>query len=227
MSATSGGSRPQASKSEGLRVLLVDDHAVLRHGLRQIVADAFGAARFGEAANAETALELVAHEKWDVVILDISLPGRSGLDVLKELQRSRPATPVLVLSMHGEDQYAVRALRAGAAGYVTKESAPDELVAAIRKVLAGGKYVSAALAEALAAALTLQDRGEPDHQILSDREYQVLQMLAIGKSIKEIGSDLGLSEKTISTYRTRILEKMNMKTNAELVRYALRAGLIE
>ncbi|HKE13290.1 MAG TPA: response regulator transcription factor [Kofleriaceae bacterium] len=214
------------SEAAALRILLVDDHAVLRRGVRQLLAEDLPGAVFGEAASGPAALELVRDQRWSLVVLDLSIPGRDGLDVLKESRALAPDLPVLVLSMHGEEQYAIRALRAGAAGYVTKESAPEELTRAVRKALGGGRYVSPTMAERLAAAVV--DAGSrPPHESLSDRELQVLLLLARGKSVKEIGVALALSEKTISTYRTRVLDKMNMGSNAELMRYALRVGLVE
>jgi DNA-binding NarL/FixJ family response regulator len=169
---------------------------------------------------------LVRRHDWDVVILDISMPGKSGLDVLDELRRLRPRLPILLLSMHPEEQFARRALKAGAAGYLTKESVPEELKEAVRKVVAGGRYVSATLAEKLAVDL----RGGADtplHELLSDREFQVLRMIASGRSVKDIAEELSLSVKTVSTYRARILEKSGMKTNAELIRYALQSQLVD
>ncbi len=210
-----------------VRVLITDDHAVVRRGLEQILADTYEDIVFGEATNAEQAIELVDHGDWDVVILDISMPGRSGLDALKEIKKLRPELPVLILSIHPEDQYARRVLKAGASGYMTKESAPEELVNAINKVVSGGKYVSAALAEKLAVDLEIDDTGVLPHKRLSDREYEVLLLIASGYTISEIGVKLTLSVKTISTYRTRILEKMNLKSNADLVRYAIQHGLVE
>lgn len=210
-----------------MRVLITDDHAVVRRGLEQILADTYEDIVFGEATNAEQAIELVDHGDWDVVILDISMPGRSGLDALKEIKKLRPELPVLILSIHPEDQYARRVLKAGASGYMTKESAPEELVNAINKVVSGGKYVSAALAEKLAVDLEIDDTGVLPHKRLSDREYEVLLLIASGYTISEIGVKLTLSVKTISTYRTRILEKMNLKSNADLVRYAIQHGLVE
>jgi two-component system, NarL family, invasion response regulator UvrY len=209
-----------------MRILLVDDHAIVRRGMRELLGEAFDAAQFEEAGTGEEALGLVNREPFDLVVLDLSMPGRGGLDALKEVRTVSPELPVLVLSQHAEEQYAIRAFRAGAAGYVTKESAPEELVRAARKALSGGKYVSSSLAEHLATRLA----ADPDQRAqdsLSDRELQVLRMLAIGKTVKEIGSELSLSEKTISTYRTRILDKLNAKTNAELMRFALRAGLTD
>jgi DNA-binding NarL/FixJ family response regulator len=209
-------------------ILLVDDHAVVRRGLRELLGEEFPSAEFGEASSGAEALVQIAQRPWGLVILDVSLPGRDGLAILKEALALRPGMPIMILSVHGEDQYAIRALRAGAAGYVTKETAPEDLTAAVRKVLQGGKYVSPRLAEKMAAALATRDgTTQLLHEGLSDRELQVLRMLAVGKSVKEIGADLALSEKTISTYRTRIIGKMNMRSNAELMRYALRAGLVE
>lgn len=181
---------------------------------------------FGEASNAQEALDRVWKEPWDVVVLDITMPGRSGLEVLREIKKSSPKLPVLVLSMHPENQFAVRVLKRGAAGYMTKESAPGELVGAIRKVLAGGRYVSSALAEKLASYLAT-DTQKPAQELLSDREFQVLRLIASGKIVSEIGRELSLSVKTISTYRTRILEKMGMKNNAELMHYAMQHQLVE
>jgi two-component system invasion response regulator UvrY len=216
------------SQATALPILLVDDHAVVRRGLRELLGEEFPSAEFGEAASGAEALAEIARRRWGLVVLDVSLPGRDGLEVLKEALALRPDVPIMMLSVHGEDQYAIRALRAGAAGYVTKETAAEDLTAAIRKVLQGGKYVSPRLAEQMAAALSTRDgTTRLLHEGLSDRELQVLRMLAVGKSVKEIGADLALSEKTISTYRTRIVGKMKMRSNAELMRYALRAGLVD
>jgi DNA-binding NarL/FixJ family response regulator len=202
----------------------VDDHAVVRQGLKQILNDSFRTAVFGEAGNAQTALEKVWKEAWDVVVLDISMPGRSGLEVLKDIKKSHPKLPVLVLSMHPEDQFAVRVVRSGAAGYMTKESAPEELVGAIKKVLSGGRYISPALAEKMVLYLDIDAKKQP-HEFLSDREFQVLRMIGEGKTVRDIAVTLSLSAKTVSTYRTRILEKMSMKTNAELIHYAAHNSL--
>ncbi len=209
-----------------IKILIADDHAIVRRGLKQIVAEGPNMAVMGEAQNAKAVLELIRKENWDVVVLDITMPGKWGLDVLKELKIERPKLPVLVLSMHPEDQFAVRALKAGAAGYMTKESAPEELVEAIRKVFAGGKYVSPSLMEKLVSDLEI-DTQKPLQETLSDREYQVMRRLAAGKTVGEIAEELSLSVKTISTYRTRILEKMRMSTNAELIHYAIRNGLVD
>lgn len=210
-----------------MRILIADDHAVVRRGLKQILADDFKKADFGEAANVRDALELVRKERWDAVVLDITMPGgRSGLEALKEIREARPRLPVLVLSMHPEDQFALRVLRSGAAGYMTKESAPEELVGAIRKILAGGRYVSAALAEKMASYLAVDTPNLP-HENLSDREFVVLRMIASGMTVTHIAAELSLSVKTVSTYRVRILEKMDMTTNAELTHYAIKNHLVD
>ncbi len=209
-----------------IRVLIADDHAILRRGLIEILTREFKDAVCGEVENAQQALAQVQGHGWDVVILDVTMPGRSGVDVLADLKRVRPKLPVLVLSMHPEDQYGKRVLKAGASGYMNKESAPQELIKAIRKVLAGGRYVSPALAEKLALDLN-ENAGRPVHETLSDREFEVLRMMASGKTVSQVAEDLHLSVTTISTYRGRILEKMNMTTTAELMHYALRNHLIE
>jgi two-component system invasion response regulator UvrY len=209
-----------------MKVLIADDHAVFRRGLRETLAEAFSRVTFGEAKTAQETLEHARRQDWDVVILDISMPGKSGLDILDELKRSRPKLPILLLTMHPEEQFARRALRAGAAGYLTKESVPEELKEAVKKVAAGGRYVSATLAEKL--AVDLREGGDtPIHELLSAREFQVLRMIASGKSVKEIAEEISLSVKTVSTYRARILVKTGMKTNAELIRYALQAQLVD
>jgi len=209
-----------------MRILITDDHAVVRQGLRLILADHFKKAVFGEARNATEALARVWKEKWDVVVLDITMPGRSGLEVLKEIKRSRPKLPVLVLSMHPEDQFAVRLLKAGAAGYLTKESAGEELVGAIKKVVGGGRYISPSLAERMASYLTIDVQKAP-HERLSDREFLILRMFASGKQVSQIAEELSLSVSTVSTYRARILEKMDMKNNAQLTHYALQKELVD
>ena len=209
-----------------MRVLIADDHAVFRRGLRETLAEFFFKVTFGEAKTAQETVELVRRHDWDVVILDISMPGKSGLDVLDELRRLRPRLPILLLSMHPEEQFARRALKTGAAGYLTKESVPEELKEAVRKVVAGGRYVSATLAEKLAVDLR-EGADTPLYELLSDREFQVLRMIASGKSVKDIAEELSLSVKTVSTYRARVLEKSGMKTNAELIRYALQSQLVD
>ena len=208
-----------------MRILIVDDHAIVRRGLRDLLSDEFHGAAFGEASNALLALEQLRKNEWDVVLLDISLPGKSGLDILKELKADWPRLPVLVLSAHPEDQFAVRALKAGAGGYMTKESAPEELAKAIRKILAGGRYVSPALAEKLALGVT-KDLTQLPHETLSDREYDVMSRIGWGKTVAEIAEELSLSPKTISTYRARILIKLGVKNNAEIVLYTVRNGLV-
>jgi two-component system, NarL family, invasion response regulator UvrY len=207
-----------------LRILLADDHAVVRQGVKQILAEAFAQATFGEAQNAHELLDLVAQERWDIVVLDLNMSGGNGLEALKQIKHDQPPLPVLVLSMYPEDQYAVRTIRAGAAGYLNKESAPEELVLAIRKILRGGEYISASVADELVLHARHED-DQPLHKQLSDREYQVLCLIAAGKEVKEISTELSLSAKTISTYRARLLEKMNMKTNAELTHYAIQNEL--
>jgi DNA-binding NarL/FixJ family response regulator len=209
-----------------MRILITEDHAVVREGLKLILADHFKKAVFGEARNATEALARVWKEKWDVVVLDITMPGRSGLEVLKEIKRSRPRLPVLILSMHPEDQFAVRLLKAGAAGYLTKESAGEELVGAIKKVVGGGRYISPSLAERMASYLTIDVQKAP-HERLSDREFLILRMIGSGKQVSQIAKELSLSVSTVSTYRARILEKMDMKNNAELTHYALQKSLVE
>jgi DNA-binding NarL/FixJ family response regulator len=209
-----------------MRVLIADDHAIFRLGLKDLLTDEFHMVTFAEAQNADETLEHIRRQNWEIAILDISMPGRSGLDILEEIKRVRPKLPVLLLSMHPEEQFARRALKSGAAGYLTKESVPEELKKAVRKALAGGRYVSTALAEKL--AWDLDSRAEtPIHDLLSDREFQVLRMVASGKTVKDIADELALSVKTVSTYRTRILEKTRMKNNAELIRYAVQSHLVE
>jgi len=209
-----------------MRILLTDDHAVVRQGLKLILADHFSRAVFGEARNAQEALSQIMTRKWDVLLLDITMPGRSGLEVLREIKRLRPKLPVLVLSMHPEDQFAVRLLKSGAAGYLTKESAGEELVGAIKKVMAGGRYISQALAERMASYLDIDVHKAP-HERLSDREFLILRMIASGKQVSQIAKELSLSVKTISTYRARLLEKMRLRNNAELTHYALQNNLVE
>lgn len=209
-----------------MKVLVVDDHAVVRRGLQKILSDADMGFEFGEAQNGAEALDALRAAEWDVVILDLSMPGRGGLDVLKDIKREQPRLPVLVLSIYPEDQFATRVLKAGASGYMTKETAPEELVVAIRKVVGGGKYVSSSLGELLASEME-QDREGAPHERLSDREYEVLRLIASGKTVTEIADNLSLSVKTISTYRSRITEKTDLHTNSELTRYAIRHGLVD
>ncbi len=209
-----------------IKILIADDHPIVRKGLKEIIEVTPDMMVGDEASNGQEALEKVRKSDLDVVLLDISMPGRSGLDLLKELKSEKPELSVLILSMHPEEQYAVRVLKAGASGYLTKESAPDELIAAIKKASIGRKYVSSSLAEKLALYLEI-DAEKPLHETLSDREYEVMRMIASGKTISEIAKKLFLSVKTISTYRSRILEKMRMKSNAELTHYALKNRLVE
>jgi DNA-binding NarL/FixJ family response regulator len=209
-----------------LKILIADDHPIVRQGLKQILSEEPDMGTFGEAQNCQEVLELVRKQDWDIVVLDITMPGRGGLDVLKELKHEHPKLPVLMLSVHSEDQYAVRALKAHASGYLTKDSAPEELLNAIRKILRGGKYVSPSLAEKLAFDLETETE-KPLHETLSDREYQVMLMIASGKTVSQIAVELSLSVKTIDTYRARILEKMKMKTNAELMHYVIKNKLVE
>ena len=209
-----------------IRILIADDHAILRRGLKEILVSDLEGAICGEAEDAEQVLAQVQSQVWDLVILDVTMPGRSGIDVLRDLKQMCPKLPVLVLSMHPEEQYGRRALKAGAAGYMNKESAPEELIKAIEKVLAGGRYVSPLLAEKLAFDLN-KNTDRPVHDTLSDREFEVLRMIASGKTVTHIAEELHLSVKTVSTYRARILEKMNMTTTAELMHYALNNRLLE
>jgi two-component system invasion response regulator UvrY len=207
------------------KILIADDHAVVRKGLTKILKEADAGICVDEANHGQEALAKALQASYELVLMDISMPGRGGLEVLKEIKSHRPKLPVLMLSMHPEEEYAVRALRAGASGYVTKDSAAEELMEAIRKVLSGGRYVSASLAEKLAFEME-SDADKPLHETLSDREYQVMRMIASGKTVTEIAQELSLSVKTISTYRSRILEKMRLKNNSELTRYAFENLLV-
>jgi two-component system invasion response regulator UvrY len=208
-----------------MRILLADDHPIVRQGVRRILAEALPHADFLEAGDAALVLEHYASARFDAIVLDLSLPGNDGLDLLKHLRRLDRLTPIVVLSLHPESQYAVRALKAGAAAYLSKECAPSDLVAALRRALAGGKYINPALADRLLAQRTDETDGTR-HEKLSDREYQVLTLIASGKTVSEVAGQLTLSVKTVSTYRGRILEKMGMKTNAELTYYAVKSGLV-
>jgi DNA-binding NarL/FixJ family response regulator len=207
-------------------LLVADDHAIVRKGMIQILKEASDLRVAGEASSGAELVDLLRRSECDAVITDLSMPGISGIDLLKQVHGMRPGLPVLILSVHPEDQYALRLLRAGAAGYLTKDSVPEELLKAIRKICAGGKYVSSSLAERMVFALGTDPEQSP-HETLSDREFQVLRLMASGLTPTEISEQLCLSIKTVSTYRARILEKMGMKTNAELVRYALEAGLVD
>jgi len=209
-----------------MQILIADDHAVVRRGLREILADALPGVRFAEAANGDEVLSLLAKSHFSLILLDINMPRRSGLEVLKDVKVSYPRLPVIILSVQPEDQYAMRCLRAGASAYVNKDSAPEELANAARKVLSGGRYVSANLAEKLVARLS-EPGDQPAHEQLSDRESEVMRMIVNGQSLTEIADQLRISVKTVSSYRTRILEKMRMKSNAELTRYAVAHHLFD
>jgi DNA-binding NarL/FixJ family response regulator len=208
------------------KILIADDHELMRRGIKDILAEVFEELRIGEAGDARQALELAQKQAWDVVLLDINMPGRSGMDVLQDLKNLYPALPVVVLSAFPEKDYAVRAFKLGASGYVCKQSASEELLAAIKKALAGGRYVTPLLGEALAATLAGETPVAP-HELLSNRELQVLRMVALGKALKEIAAELSLSEKTIGTYRMRIAQKMGLSTNVELARYATLHKLVD
>lgn len=208
-----------------IATLIIDDHAIVRQGLRQIVTSIPGVVVTGEAGTAREGLKMALENDYEMVLLDINLPDGNGLDVIKELKTVKSEARVLILSMYSEEQYAIRALRAGASGYLTKASAPEELVVAIKSISSGGKYVSSSLSEALASSLQ-QNYDIPIHQTLSDREYQVMCMIASGKTPSKIASELNLSVKTISSYRYRILQKMQMQNNTELTRYALENQLL-
>jgi two-component system invasion response regulator UvrY len=209
-----------------IRVLIADDHAIVRKGLVEIIRESSEMIMVDEACNGVEALDKTAQCDYDLVLLDISMPGKGGLEVLKELKEHRPGLPVLMLSMHPEEQYAVRALRDGAAGYLTKESAADEMLDAICKVLSGGKYISSSLAEKLAFGM-IDGSKQPLHESLSNREHQVLCMIGKGKTTRAMAVEMSLSVKTVSTFRSRILRKMSMKSNAELARYAIQNNLLE
>lgn len=208
------------------KILVADDHAVVREGLKQILSETADMKVVDEASSGQEVLNKVIKQKYDVVVLDISMPGGSGIEILKQLKKVRPNLPVLILSIHPEEQYAVRLLKAGASGYLTKESAAEELVKALRKVAKGRKYITSSLAEKLAFDLEL-DSSQPPHEKLSDREYQVMRLIASGRSVKQIADELFLSEKTISTYKSRILNKMKMKSSAQIIRYALKENLVD
>lgn len=208
-----------------MRVLIADDHAIVRKGLRQIAKEQATGIEIDEAENGQEVMEKIQQAKYDLLVLDISMPGRNGLDILQEVRHMQPALPVLILSMHPEDQYAIRMLKSGASGYLTKDCAPDQLVPAIQKIARGGKYVSDTLAEKLLFDLTGASTQRP-HELLSDREYSVLLMIGEGKTPTEIAEQLVLSVKTVSTYRTRILEKLNIQTTAEMIRYVIENNLV-
>lgn len=208
------------------RILIADDHTIVRKGLKQILSEGMKHVEFRESANAVETLALIRSAVFDILILDMSMPGRSGLDLLKDVKALTPKLPILVLSMYPEDQYALRVIKAGAMGYMTKDSAPDALVSAVNKILHGGKYISAAVSDQLLDMVQEPKKGESYEQ-LSDREFQVLQLIASGKTVSEVADKLSLSVKTVSTYRTRILEKLHLSTNAELTRYAMQMKIVE
>ena len=208
-----------------VRILIGDDHAIVREGMIRLLKEEFESVELGEARSGTEVLDMARKEEWDVVIMDITMPGRTGLEILKQMRSEGINTPVLVLSMYPEDQYAVRVMRAGASGYLTKDTASDQLINAVKRVLSGRKYVSESLAERLADDLDGRST-KSIHELMSDREYQVMCMIASGKTVSEIADELSLSVPTISTYRARILEKLNMKTNAEITRFAIETGLV-
>lgn len=209
-----------------VRILIADDHYVVRQGLKMVLLEHFPEAVFGEAADGNEGLQKVWDQAWDVMLLDISMPGRGGLEALKDIKQAQPKLPVIVLSMHPEDQFAIRVLKLGACAYIRKDSAGHDLVKGVTAALRGSRYITATIAEKLANHLT-QDQDGPAHEALSDREYQVMCLIGSGKTVKEIAGDLSLSVKTISTYRSRILEKMKLKNNSQVMRYTVQQGLVD
>ncbi|HEY5895294.1 MAG TPA: response regulator transcription factor [Chthoniobacterales bacterium] len=212
--------------ARNVRILIVDDHYVVRQGLKAILLEHFPEATFGEASNGQEGVEVARTQPWNLVLLDISMPNRGGLDALKDIRQTKPKLPVIVLSIHPEDQFAVRVLKLGAFAYLRKESAGSELAQAVEAALSGARHITPAVAEKLANQLQEDWKGQA-HETLSDREYQVMCMLASGKTVKEIASAISLSGKTISTYRSRVLEKMHLKNNSQIMRYAVRQGLVD
>lgn len=210
-----------------MKIIIADDHALIRKGLKEILQQVEGLVLLDEAQNGSELLLKLSQKDYDIIVLDISMPGKSGLDVLKDIRRIKPDIPVLILSVYPEEQYAIRVLKSGASGYLTKDSAPDELVNAIKKIVNGGKYISSSLAEMLATEVKSGGVIKMLHENLSDREFQVMKMLAAGKTVKEISEELFLSPKTVSTYRTRIYEKMKFSSKSELTGYAIKNGLID
>ncbi|OYW18503.1 MAG: DNA-binding response regulator [Sphingobacteriales bacterium 12-47-4] len=208
-----------------IRIIIADDHAIVRKGIKQLISEEYPSAEFGEAGDVETLIEYIIKKDWDVVICDITMPGRSGLEALQQIKQIKPDLPVLIMSMHSEDQYALRVLKAGASGYLNKDTVHDDLIRALQTIRLGRKFITPSIAEKLANALGY-DSQKKMHEFLSDREFDVFKMIAAGKSVSEIAEQLNLSATTISTYRSRILEKMGMKTNADLTRYALENSLI-
>ena len=208
-----------------MRILIADDHAIVRKGLKQLLLEEYPSAKIEEVNDAESLINKIMQEEWNVVICDLSMPGRSGLDALRQIRQTAPSLPVLIMSMHPEDQYALRVLKAGASGYLTKDSIHEELITAIHTVMRGKKFITPSIAEKLAEAFD-SDSEKQAHESLSDREFDVFKLLSSGKSVSEIALQLSLSITTVSTYRSRIMEKMNMRSNAELTRYALEKKLI-
>jgi len=209
-----------------IKILIADDHPIYRRGLKELLYDSFDDVTIDEAANSNQALSYVNKNSYQIILLDIAMPGRSGLDIIKDIKKASSKLSVLMLSAYPEEQYAIRALKSGASAYLTKKSVPDELIKAIKKVLHGGKYLTSSLAEKLAFAIE-ENNERPLHEKLSNREYQIMCMIASGKTVKIIADELNLSENTVSTYRTRTLEKMNLKNNAELTYYAIKHELID
>lgn len=209
-----------------MRILIVDDHALIRRGMISLLREHFSDVEFGEAGSSRQGFSSILEQDWDLALVDISMPGRNGLELIQDIRNVKPGLPVLVVSTHAERDYAIRTLKLGAAGYVSKQDAADVLVTAVKRVLAGGRYVSPALAELLAGSLS-GGAGESTHEALSNRELQVLKLIASGKTLKEIGDELALSEKTVATYRARIAGKMGISNNVDLTRYAMRHGLVE
>ena len=210
-----------------IRVMITDDHAIVRQGLKQILSETEDISVTGEAETGFQAIKIVRQQEFDVMLLDISLPDRNGIEVLKQIRKDRPSLAILMLSMHNENEFAVRAIKAGAAGYLNKQSAPAQLVTAIRQVAAGHKFITPALAEELANAITAGAPDQPLHAILSDREYQTLCMIAAGKGLSEISEEMCLSPKTVSVYRARLMEKLKLSNNSELIRYAIKHNLVD
>jgi two-component system invasion response regulator UvrY len=220
-----GSNRPWEPNKPNMRILIADDHAIVRRGLAEILLEAWPSAEIRQVEDADRLLQQALEGSWDVVISDLMMPGRSVLETIQQIRQYQPQLPVLILSIFPEEQYATRAFKAGASGYINKDAAPTELVKAIQRIMQGRKYITPAVAEKLASDLSV-DKERPPHELLSDREFHVMKLLAAGKSITEIATQLSLSPTTISTYRSRIMEKMKMKANAELARYALENGLI-
>lgn len=209
-----------------LNVMIADDHKILRQGLIKILEESFPGSNYGEAANSDEVMNLIDIHPWDIAILDLNMPGKSGLEILKDLKALRPKIPVLVLSMYPEDQFALRVIKSGASGYLTKDSAPEELVNAVEKILDGRKYITESIAEMLTVEVKRPDVDYP-HQLLSDREYEVFLMIASGKTVSQIAAELSLSTKTISTHRAHILRKTKLKNNAEITLYAIKHKLVD